>query len=306
MSPRHTNKAHSGAFNAFSRKTGKYGITIATNPCFSGVFEWDKPVFGGEKHPFRAATGWAENSSKYFHETVDGVWNFCNSGSTHGKTQTTYMRTIKTLVCVAALATGLATAMAQSNVYSLNVVGYYNVTVDAGKLFMIANQLNTTNNQIQYVLPTVADFTSLFKYINGGYQTATFTGGWDQPTWTLNPGETAMLQNDEPAAQVITFVGEVLQGALPNTLATDPSVDILCFRSSMVPQQGTPVDFGIPAEDFDTIFVYNDGYASDTFSGGVWGLGGGNGPTIKVGQGFGYQKAAGNVSSSWIRNFTVQ
>src|SRR4051812_38715441 len=41
------------------------------------------------------------------------------------------MRT-KTLVCAAALAAGVATSMAQSNVYSLNIVGYANVPVVAG------------------------------------------------------------------------------------------------------------------------------------------------------------------------------
>src|SRR5437763_197776 len=55
-----------------------------------------------------------------------------------------HMRT-KALLCAAALAAGAVTAMAQSNVYSLNVVGYINTTLvgsAAGKYQMIANQLN--------------------------------------------------------------------------------------------------------------------------------------------------------------------
>jgi hypothetical protein len=63
------------------------------------------------------------------------------------------MRT-KTLVCAAALAAGLATsALAQSNVYSLNVVGYYNVTVPANTFVLVGNQLNTTNNTLPGIIP---------------------------------------------------------------------------------------------------------------------------------------------------------
>src|ERR1043165_8066346 len=57
------------------------------------------------------------------------------------------MRT-KTLVCAAILAAGLASSMAQSNVYSLNVVGYYNVVIPGGTKVMVANQLNTTNKPL--------------------------------------------------------------------------------------------------------------------------------------------------------------
>jgi len=218
------------------------------------------------------------------------------------------MRTIKSLIGVAALAAGVATCAAQSNVYSLNVVGYYNITVDPGKYFMIANQLNTTNNTIGSILPSVADTSVIYKYIGGGYQANGFSFGvWDFPGWTLNPGETAMFL-DPGAGQTLTFVGEVLQGNLTNPvgLALGDGIHNTCFVSSMVPQAGTPTDFQVPAEEGDTIYVYNNGYSADGFSFGVWGTGGGAGPTIGVGQGFGYLKGPGNVSSTWVRNFTVQ
>jgi len=214
------------------------------------------------------------------------------------------------------MAAGLATAMAQSNVYSLNVVGYYNVTVPQGKYYMIANQLNTTNNQIQYVMPTAQDFTGFFKYVGGGYQSTTYYGadlggsGWDQPTFTLNPGETGFIQDPgTPGGQTLTFVGEVLQGVLSNNIPTGAT----CFRSSIVPQQGTPKDFLVPAEDFDTLYLYaGSGYQSTTYYGTDLGGNGwdydpsGNGPTIAVGEGFAYLKAAGNTMNAWVRNFTVQ
>jgi hypothetical protein len=221
------------------------------------------------------------------------------------------MRTLKGLVCVAALATGLATALAQSNVYSLNVVGYYNVTIAAGKLALLANQLHTTHNTLNYVIPTAADFTELYKYA-GGFSTAVYYGtgiggtGWDQPAWTLNPGEAAMVK-DPGTGQTLTFVGEVLQGSLVNTLPVG-----LTYKSSMVPQQGTPADFMVPGESFDELYTYNNGYSTTVYYGTDVGGNGwdydttGNGPTIAVGGAFGYKKAVGNTSTSWVRNFTVQ
>src|SRR3954470_8755678 len=95
-------------------------------------------------------------------DTPGTVWDIA---STHGNKIHQKMRT-KALLCAAALAAGAATSMAQSNVYSLNVVGYYNVPVPANQLVLVANQLNTTNNTIAGLIqgPPNAQF---YKY-NGG------------------------------------------------------------------------------------------------------------------------------------------
>ena len=59
--------------------------------------------------------------------------------------------------------------MAQSNVYSLNVVGYYNVPVAANSLVMIANQLNTTNNTLGSLIASPPPSSLFYK----------FTGAWN-------------------------------------------------------------------------------------------------------------------------------
>jgi hypothetical protein len=213
------------------------------------------------------------------------------------------------------MAASLASSVAQSNVYSLNVVGYYNVTVPQNQFYMIANQLNTTNNTVGSLIPLVQDFTVLYKYIGGGYQGNQFVGpanfgtGWDFPDWTLNPGETAFIKDPAtPGGQTLTFVGEVLQG----TLTTTVPIGSIRFMSSQVPQAATLAALGVPGEDFDIAYVYNNGYNATTFTSPVnFGNGwdydpSGNGPIIQVGQGFGYLKAPGGVSSSWVRSFTVQ
>ena len=212
------------------------------------------------------------------------------------------MRT-KALLCAATIAAGALTSMAQSNVYSLNVVGYYNVPCPANQLVMLANQLNTTNNTIGNVIPAPPGGTFLYKY-NGGYTTYQFDP--DDLVWypdanaTLNPGEGAFLKC--AAATTITFVGEVLQGSLTNTLP----INALAMRSSMVPQAGAVTSvLGAPGEGGDFLYKYAGGYTTYQFDPDdlVWYP---TEPSIGVGEAFFYKKSATATQSKWIRNFTVQ
>jgi hypothetical protein len=213
------------------------------------------------------------------------------------------MRT-KALLFAAALAAGAATSMAQSNVYSLNVVGYANVTVPGtgSKFYMIANPLNTTNNNISHVLASAQDGDQFYKY-NGGYTTYTYDGlamAWDGDT-SLNPGEGGFYHNSTATPFTITFVGEVLQGSLTNPIP----INAFAIRSSMVPQSGgVSTVLGFPAEDGDQIYVYNGGYTTSTYDGlaAAWDVE----PTPAVGQAFFTHKASTSTINQWVRNFTVQ
>src|ERR1035441_4457082 len=228
---------------------------------------------------------------------------------THGKHKLhkeKYMRT-KVLLCAAALAASLASSMAQ-NVYSLNVVGYYNVTIPANGFFMVANQLNTTNNSLGSVIPAPADGSQIYIY-SGGYSAAAYdglAGAWDNPNIDMSPGKAGFFRDNSGAGQVLTFVGEVLQNTSPGLINTLPA-GVFSVRASMVPQQGKlTADLAVPGDDGDQVYVYNGGYATDAYDGlaGDWGVPGGL--TIKVGQGFFYHKVAGALSTLWVRSFTVQ
>ena len=70
------------------------------------------------------------------------------------------MRTKTLILSAVAGFIGCAAALADTNVYSLNAVGYINVTCQPG-FTMIANQLNTTNNAIKYLMPNVDTGTGI-------------------------------------------------------------------------------------------------------------------------------------------------
>src|SRR5688572_23375944 len=150
------------------------------------------------------------------------------------------MRT-KTLLLTAALsAAGLATSMAQ--VYSVNAVGYVNVSVDAGDLAVLGVPLNGTNNQLNTTmpLPLGSDGATIYRF-DVGLQNYLdpinwFDGfGWfspTDPTPTVNPGEGVWFHNTTAGSIAITFVGEVPSGTLNNSL---PGGNNLKLASSMKP-----------------------------------------------------------------------
>jgi hypothetical protein len=213
------------------------------------------------------------------------------------------MRT-KTLLVAAALAAGLATSMAQ-NVYSLNVVGYYNVPVQANTWYLIGNQLGKDNNLLKDVIPVAPDGAQFQKFDNG-YQAFVFDeidGSWtgaNVDTTTLKPGEGGFFKS--PTATTVTFVGEVPQGSLTNSLP----IGLYVISASQVPQAGTPNALGIPGEDGDQLQLFRNGYQAFVYDelDGAW-TGAGAPPTIGVGEAFFYRKSPSATQDKWVRDFTV-
>jgi hypothetical protein len=210
------------------------------------------------------------------------------------------MRTKTLAIAAAFLAAGLASSVAQSNVYSLNVVGYVNVDLPAG-FTMIANPLKNGDNTINTVLADVPPGTLLYKF-DGSFGSPAEAGGlgvgWDV-NLSLAPGEGAFIQL--PTAKTVTFVGEVTQGNTTNSMPAGFSI-----RSSVVPQSaGLTSVLGFPAEAGDIVYFFNK--ATQSYAGGLYESGGGNlwdpsEPSPAVGEAFWVQKAA---PANWVRDFNV-
>jgi hypothetical protein len=190
---------------------------------------------------------------------------------------------------------GIIAASAQ--VYSVNVVGYINVPVPPG-FSMIANQLDSGNNTVSSLMPSVPEGVTIYKFVNGSYLINGYEfGEWSLPDMTLNPGEGAFIYNPGAAFNAL-FVGEVKQGTLTTPIPAGFSI-----AASQVPQTGALDSvLGFPVVDGDTVYLFNNttgAYAISGYEFGEWSIV----PTPKVGEAFFVNKVSAVI---WSRDFTVE
>jgi hypothetical protein len=236
----------------------------------------------------------------------------------HTRTRKLKIMRTKTLLLSGVVA-ALSSASLMAQVYSLNAVGYINVTCPPG-FSIIANQLNTGNNVITNLIQVdpagSMDGDTIYKVTAGHYSSLIadsfnppyYWDGADPTLTTLNPGEGAFFLNVAATNITFTFVGTVLQGSLTNTLANGFNL-----VSSLVPQGGNVFsDLGVNldttgASDGDTVYIMNSGhYASsivDSYSGPSY-LDGNQSPVVTVGQGFFYLRENASMIQ-WVRTFNV-
>ena len=218
------------------------------------------------------------------------------------------MRT-KTLLCAAALAAGVVSTMAQSNVYSLNVVGYVNKTFTSGNYTLVSNPLNSPTNDLNTILAAAPNFSQVNLWdVNLQDFSATIptriSGSWS-PNLVIPPGVGFFVIAGGNFTN--TFVGEVLQGSLTNSVPLTGNGAYVAL-ASMVPVGGslTNVLAGYTPAAFDQVNLWDvnlQDFSSTipTFVGGAWS------PDINfpVGDGF-FLIRSGSSTVTWVRNFTVQ
>lgn len=217
------------------------------------------------------------------------------------------MRTKALLLAAALTAAGIASIQAQSNVYSINVVGYVNVVCSNGYT-LVNTPLVPSNNTLTNLLDAyVPNGNSVLIFSGGGYQTFIkdeFDGTWNGANTPLPNGTGYFVRNLSTTPFTITYVGEVPQGSVSNNLA--PGYSIV---GSKVPQAGAVEDLGIVPGLGDSVLRYiNGGFVTsinDEFD-NTWGGGGADpakGPSVAVGQGFFYRNLAN--TATFVRNFTI-
>jgi hypothetical protein len=243
------------------------------------------------------------------------------------------MRT-KTLVLSGVVA-ALTSASVLAQVYSLNSVGYVNVTIPTG-YSIVSDQLYANGQGVaQYVSPLLDT-----QVLNGNESGLTFykynaTSGayfefgvnaadtaWAadpaNPTvsgaseTTLNPGEAVFVYNPN-AAFTLTFVGTVPQGTL--TVSMPKGFNLV---SSVVPQTGAlDSALGLTPRSGDTLYYFDPSvgsYGEVGWNGTVWNtltantltppVGSSQAPTAPIGGGFFYL-VTGTGTEAWTRTFTV-
>ena len=141
------------------------------------------------------------------------------------------MRT-KALLSLSAIAASTVAAMAQSNVYSLNIVGYATVTIPAG-YSILANPLSTgaTNGANEIMTPIDGEQILTWNQATAGYNSVSYLsafGGWvdDQLAAanppSLPPGVGFYFKNPN-AATNITFAGQVVPNPGSTNVTTWPA-----------------------------------------------------------------------------------
>jgi len=217
------------------------------------------------------------------------------------------MRTKTTLACLAVLAAGVASTLAQGSVYSLNIVGYSTATNGLG-YSIISNPLNATNNQINAVYSDAPDNSQIYRFEGGAYHLyfKDADNGWtdgqtgNPGSFALNPGEAIFFHPG--GAYTKTYVGEVQLGST-NVVPTGYSM-----RASVIPQTGLlQTDLLYPGGDNDQLYKFENGayhlYFKDADNGWTDGqTGNPSEPTLTIGQGAFFHPAA---ARNWVRNFSV-
>ena len=196
---------------------------------------------------------------------------------------------IKALLCAAALAAGAVTSMAQSNVYSLNIVGYVNVPLVAG-FNLIANPLDNGTNTLDSLFPNAGFGDTVYQWNGTTFVSSLFAGAWS-PSMTTVPGGGIFYQAG--AAFTNTFVGNVMMGSLTNHIPAGFSI-----VSSQVPQADNLDNLGLVGGFGDTAYFWNPATQSYTSSlyAGAWSPA----TVVPVGSSFWIQAGA---AFNWTRTF---
>lgn len=218
-----------------------------------------------------------------------------------------------------ALAAGLLSSQAQSNVYSANVVGYINIPLQEG-FNLVANQLDldgtgTNNNNVTAFTNNLPLHTQVFEWTGTAFNISTWntnkTGtatNWSSVI-SANPGQGLWVSIPVGAfgggTSNVTVVGNVLQGpqSNPNFLPAGGFV----LLSSQEPLAGDlKTNLNYSANLHEQAYLWTGtGYGIYTYNTNKTGTATNWSPSVPVlgvGQGFWLNAAAG---ASWSNDFIV-
>jgi hypothetical protein len=185
-----------------------------------------------------------------------------------------------------------------AQVFSANIVGYYNRTIPGNQFALLASQLKNGSNNISSIISGSHDGDLLYVWTGSGYASAQYLEGigWD-PDREIPPGTGFFYKNTFSNAVTLTFVGEVSTGSLSNSLPAG-----LSLKGAIVPQAGDlETIHGIQGGNGDFIYKWTGtGYSTQNpqyFDGVGWDPA----PVVVVGEGFFYKNAG--AAKTWVRTF---
>jgi hypothetical protein len=224
------------------------------------------------------------------------------------------MRT-KTMLLSALLGSlGSLSLMAQStNVYSLNAVGYINVTLPPLWSIISCPLMASPDNTLNTLFTNSGGAFKKFQEWSWFPATGTYAedigtaSGWlNGGTNTLNPGQAVWIYNPGTTTVTNTFVGTVPSGTLNNVLLPQT----YNLMSSILPTSGDIVTNSLMlftnATKKDQAWAYSSATQgfSESVSGGGSAWPNGGDPVQPIAGGFFYFNA-GTVANTWVENFSV-
>ncbi|MEI2722206.1 MAG: hypothetical protein V9H26_01310 [Verrucomicrobiota bacterium] len=220
------------------------------------------------------------------------------------------MRTKTTLAAAAILAAGLVSSMAQANVYSLNVVGYVNVTVEGGGAYnLLANPLNNTaGNDLNTLFSgPQANTSQVLTWDTDLFDFSAVQPSYAAGAWSANvplPVGKGFFYVNQGTTFTQTFVGEVVQGSFTNVVTGSGAYNLI---GASVPEGGnfTAAITGLSPANTDQVLkwdvnTFDFATVQPSYAAGAWS------PatlTINPAEGFFYVRQGPTVN--WVRNFTV-
>ena len=216
------------------------------------------------------------------------------------------MRTKTLVLAVAALTACALTASAQSNVYSLNIVGYVNTVFKGASAYTLAaNPLVAPTNDLVSLVGTALPNKSQVVVFDGvNYTTSTKASGSWNTNLALPVGVGFFVKNSSATDITNTFVGNVLTG-IPGTNSASVPLGYSLVGSPL-PVGGLLTDTGnntlnlggVLANKSQVVIYDNAGagtYTTATKASGSWNTN----LLLSVGQGF-FIKAA-TAGSNWVQ-----
>ena len=166
--------------------------------------------------------------------------------------------------------------MAQSNVFSVNVVGYVNTVLPAGQFALVANPLDDGTNTITSLGAALPNKSSAQIWNGSGFTLSSKGGG----VWTSNlfipPGTGFFVKS--PSAVTNTFVGNVILG-FGGTNTVNLPAGVFSLVGSPVPFAGALADaagdnalnIGSQLPNKSSVQTWNGtGFTLASKGGGVW------------------------------------
>jgi hypothetical protein len=194
------------------------------------------------------------------------------------------MRTKNLLLTAAVLAAGLGSAVAQSNVYSVNIVGYVNKPLATNALELIQNPLSDGTNTLNSTLGALGTGSQAFVWNGSGYSTASKPKAVWNPDLAVPTGLGMFVRRQGPTG-TNTFVGSVVANvgtSVTNVLAAN----VTTLVGSLLPYADTlnGTNLGLAGAPTGSIlYKWNGtGYTTSSKPKAVWN------PDLSIGVGEGF------------------